>query len=632
MASHWLYCCRVGTQDPRGSLAATRVLGDKRCHGTTKYSKKRHWHHTTEAALDAFCVEQVQQAVKAAGEGAQLADGVTEEMAAQRLKQRIAPLHVVDTWRICAVCWEGCVVPVLPEALRELTAALIVTASLAPSPAAGGAAASTPGLLGKRKHEDVRNGGGDTAAVPRLHSPAGAPAVRPRGASPVQPRASSPVLPRAASPVSSPAQANETLEGLRRRNTQLWKEKERYRKEKNDQAQLYGEWKAKFKVQQERHEKAEQKWMKIAADVDDAKELRRQLKRAEMQRDVLQRQVNNLSQSQSQSQDGSEDSSQDSSQGSSQGSADDGETVGLDGIYLDLVVSDEATGRPRLAARYRDVLVELSELYHVAHEKCLQCLLMVLRSTGMEVDCSLKMDSDAQVVRSYAETGEILKAELTNDLIVALAPDWTVPDIEEAPPIQDEATPMLARPRADGGPAEDSGWSSYSQEVMAKVNDCTTAKNQNFGELTDLPDQVPKLESFDDFKQRHPGYGDEELRKLFQGLGCSGFAFYVDDTKKWNMRNQSAMLISGRGITEDGQPRIFALTELFGQGGSTGDLAEILDKMIEQRLRMMAAGQTDIGKLLYLYDIVSFGADNCNSMRGHNKGLHAKIEQVRAFV
>ena len=95
MASHWLYCCRVGTQDPRGSLAATRVLGDKRCHGTTKYSKKRHWHHTTEAALDAFCVEQVQQAVKAAGEGAQLADGVTEEMAAQRLKQRIAPLHVV---------------------------------------------------------------------------------------------------------------------------------------------------------------------------------------------------------------------------------------------------------------------------------------------------------------------------------------------------------------------------------------------------------------------------------------------------------------------------------------------------------------------------------------------------------
>ena len=73
MAAAWAYCCRLGSQDPRGSLAATRVLGDKRCHGTTKYEKKRQWHHTTEAALDAFCVEQVQQAVEAAGEGAQLA-------------------------------------------------------------------------------------------------------------------------------------------------------------------------------------------------------------------------------------------------------------------------------------------------------------------------------------------------------------------------------------------------------------------------------------------------------------------------------------------------------------------------------------------------------------------------------
>jgi hypothetical protein len=104
MASSWQYCCRLGTQDPRGSTAATRVLGDKRCHGTTKYAKKRQWHHTTEAALEAFCVEQVQQAVEAAGEGAQLADGVTEQMASQRLKQLIAPLHVVDTWRIYAVC------------------------------------------------------------------------------------------------------------------------------------------------------------------------------------------------------------------------------------------------------------------------------------------------------------------------------------------------------------------------------------------------------------------------------------------------------------------------------------------------------------------------------------------------
>jgi hypothetical protein len=62
-----------------------------------------------------------------------------------------------------------------------------------------------------------------------------------------------------------------------------------------------------------------------------------------------------------------------------------------------------------------------------------------------------------------------------------------VPDIEEAPEIEDEATPMLARPRADAGPVEDDGWSSYSQQVMAKINEWTEEKNQNFGELTDLP-------------------------------------------------------------------------------------------------------------------------------------------------
>jgi hypothetical protein len=64
-----------------------------------------------------------------------------------------------------------------------------------------------------------------------------------------------------------------------------------------------------------------------------------------------------------------------------------------------------------------------------------------------------------------------------------LDPDWTVPDIEEAPAIEDEATPMLARPRADAGPAEDGGWSSYSREVMTKINEWTGEKNQNFGEL-----------------------------------------------------------------------------------------------------------------------------------------------------
>ena len=44
MAAAWPYCCRLGTQDPRGNTAATRVLGDKRCHGTNKFKKARQWH------------------------------------------------------------------------------------------------------------------------------------------------------------------------------------------------------------------------------------------------------------------------------------------------------------------------------------------------------------------------------------------------------------------------------------------------------------------------------------------------------------------------------------------------------------------------------------------------------------
>ena len=70
MASHWLYCCRVGTQDPRGRVAATRVLGDKRCHGTNKFKKARQWHtgwpgqsnlwlHKTQKSLLAMLSRQI---------------------------------------------------------------------------------------------------------------------------------------------------------------------------------------------------------------------------------------------------------------------------------------------------------------------------------------------------------------------------------------------------------------------------------------------------------------------------------------------------------------------------------------------------------------------------------------------
>ena len=81
--------------------------------------------------------------VNAADEGAQLAEGITTEMAAQRLKGRIAPVYVVDTGRICLNCWNGYVQQVLPQALRELRVGLVVTASRAAgAPAAGGASAT----------------------------------------------------------------------------------------------------------------------------------------------------------------------------------------------------------------------------------------------------------------------------------------------------------------------------------------------------------------------------------------------------------------------------------------------------------------------------------------------------------
>ena len=119
MASHWPNCCRIGTADPRGNNAATRVRGQYHCHGTTKRTQQRKWGPKSQDELDAFCVEQVHKVVQDAGEGAQLVEGVSEKMAADRLRNQIAPVYVVHTGRICVECWRGRVLPALPEALRH---------------------------------------------------------------------------------------------------------------------------------------------------------------------------------------------------------------------------------------------------------------------------------------------------------------------------------------------------------------------------------------------------------------------------------------------------------------------------------------------------------------------------------
>ena len=86
MAAAWRYCCRLGTADPRGNNAATRVRGQYHCHGTTKRTQQRKWETKSQDELDAFCVEQVHKAVQDAGEG------VSEKMAADRLRNQIAPV------------------------------------------------------------------------------------------------------------------------------------------------------------------------------------------------------------------------------------------------------------------------------------------------------------------------------------------------------------------------------------------------------------------------------------------------------------------------------------------------------------------------------------------------------------
>ena len=56
MAAAWRYCCRLGTADPRGNNAATRVRDQYHCHGTTKRKQKRKWGVKSQDELDAFCV------------------------------------------------------------------------------------------------------------------------------------------------------------------------------------------------------------------------------------------------------------------------------------------------------------------------------------------------------------------------------------------------------------------------------------------------------------------------------------------------------------------------------------------------------------------------------------------------
>ena len=65
----------------------------------------------------------------------------------------------------------------------------------------------------------------------------------------------------------------------------------------------------------------------------------------------------------------------------------------LEGLTLNIVGKGQSQ-RKRLLEPYRDVLVELAELYHVAQHKVLDCLLMVLRATTRGVRVTHSRDAE----------------------------------------------------------------------------------------------------------------------------------------------------------------------------------------------------------------------------------------------
>ena len=119
----------------------------------------------------------------------------------------------------------------------------------------------------------------------------------------------------------------------------------------------------------------------------------------------------------------------------------------------------------------------------------------------------------------------------------------------------------------------------------------------------------------------------QERKISFEGV--LGLTFMINDTTKFNLRNMSAMLFGGPGLSKDGEVRLLRLAERFGKGGNSGDLKLIMVELVSFRDWQRSLGVPE-DKLLYLVDFVSFVVDNCNGMTGPRAGLVAKIEQVRS--
>ena len=616
MAAPWEGCCRGGSTDARGKNSLLRVSGDYRCCGTSKVAAgQRKYAFASQDKLDTFFHDAVRRTVRELGGGSQLPQGVTEAAAAAALRDEVVPVHVVDTPRVCKWCWKAAGEQRLPAALGKLKATLVFpqTENTAPPSTAAAAPAAAPASPAARA----------AAAPAALGSTAGNVHAADTGP------ADEPGPKRLAVPGTPVTPAGESeLDRLRRENAeQRTKILELERSErleytaKRNQYTRAEEWKGREAAgrAREREQTALLDSSEERAAAAAIADLRKLLRRTENERDVLQRAKKKAVDEQPEPA---------SASASASASTRTGSDCTLDGIILSLMGTNPAGGKDWVIGQYRDALVELHERYHVSMEKALPCLLMVLRATGLEVTCSVT-DSEHLVAQILVETAEMLQLELARDLLAAHAnvdaDEWE-PPVEEPKYGSDIAT--LAHPRANKGPMVASD--DYQVEVYDKAK-TWAASGQEHGELIKLPAGWPfKPLTLKEYCAKY-SIAATDISKIRTLPGMpSVLALYDDDTKKWNLRQLSAGLLSGPGLTAEGErPRIFFLTEVFAEGGSTGDSIAVLDAFIETRQRQMAIGETDPAKMTWLYYVISFVFDNCSSMKGRFKGLHAKLEQVR---
>ena len=618
----WKWCCRLGTRDARGKDALKDVSAGAECHGHARYKKKRQWSITSEKNLDAFF----------AAEAVALLTGVNPEDAdpeavAAALKAAVAPVFRVDTARVCKPCWKAALSARLAGAIATEKSKLsfhaeeneppVQPSAGQPSAGAGGALPTT-GTAGSKRD----------AATPL----AGA-------ASPKK----SKETPATSPPIISPAAAAATPAAQLR--TQHEEELAVKDKALSDMRRNRDSWKGQTMAAREEQAKLRQANEELAEADRKAQmeltELRRELRRAKDATGVAERKAEKVERKATADIAAAAAALPDAaarqnrrSQGQETSTRRDGEPeeCTLDGITVSLEGPGNC-GHEWVLGRYRDCLFELHETYRVSMEKCLGCLLMVLRCTGLTVHCSTE-DSHGLLTQIAAETAEICKQQLALELAAAIDPEFNPPAVE--PPTYEEQ-PRMERPRADAGPSSDT-CSSYAQEVTAKFAKWTEDGQVN-GELVSLDAAfsapVRTLEEvmashrhlIDASKDADADAVRQQLQQILKMPAT--FAFHQDDTTKWNLRKCSAGLLSGPGFTEAGLPKLFFLFEEFGVGGSTGDCTATFDKFVEMRARQTAAG-VPLEKQMFLYYCLSFCFDNCGSMKGRLQGLKIKLEQVRA--